>query len=335
MTPLATTADPELLLSLARQAQAAWGAVGEPVLLSHRENAVFRIRCAKGPAALRLHRPGYVSAAAIRSELWLMQVLAEAGLAVPRPIKTRDGEQIVHLADRLATVVSWIDGQALSDLVGTAGTGADAQALYHALGGLLARLHLAADAQPVPAWFTRHRWNRDGLVGDAPNWGRFWEHPILTPDQAALLVGARDAAQRRLAALESSGTDVGVIHADALMENVLVGNGVAGARGGTNRPALVLIDFDDCGPGFRMYELAVALSQHFGRPGHDALREAMLEGYAAFRALPAGWQEDWPLFAFLRAAASLGWTRDRLPAGSAATLSYRDRALTAARALLA
>ena len=50
--------------------------------------------------------------------------------------------------------------------------------------------------------------------------------------------------------------DRGLIHADLLGENIL--DDGAGLR---------LIDFDDCGWGFRFYDLGTAMLQSLGRPG--------------------------------------------------------------------
>lgn len=59
------------LLGRAQQALLHWGLADQtPELLKFRENAVFRIFLADGgPAALRLHRPGYHDTRALASEL--------------------------------------------------------------------------------------------------------------------------------------------------------------------------------------------------------------------------------------------------------------------------
>ena len=76
------------LQARAHRALAAWNLPAqEPELLKFRENAVFKVRLADGrTAALRLHRPGYHSEAALRSELQWMDELRRNGLNVPLPI---------------------------------------------------------------------------------------------------------------------------------------------------------------------------------------------------------------------------------------------------------
>ena len=54
--------------------------------LRNRENAVYALRLPDGSrAALRLHRLGYQTEAAIRSELWWCREMAARGLPVPAP----------------------------------------------------------------------------------------------------------------------------------------------------------------------------------------------------------------------------------------------------------
>ena len=79
-------------LALAVQAAAHWGGClpefGAPRLIKNRENAVFEVAFPDAEAALRLHRLGYQSEAAIRSELWWVSELALAGLPVALPLLT-------------------------------------------------------------------------------------------------------------------------------------------------------------------------------------------------------------------------------------------------------
>lgn len=64
----------------------------------------------------------------------------------------------------------------------------------------------------------------------------------------------------------------GVIHADLHLGNALF-----------QRGDVKLMDFDDCGTGPRIYELAVALWELRDHPDYPACREALLAGYRARR----------------------------------------------------
>ncbi len=309
-------------MALAGAALAHWGVGGQvPRLVKYRENAVFEVRGPDGRrAALRLHRPGYQSHQAIRSELLWAEALCAAGLEVPRPVHTLEGELIVP-GERPASMVTWCEGVPLGEggeaLPWAPG---DQIRLCHALGRTLARLHRLSDDLALPEGFTRPLLDRDGLLGAAPHWGRFWENPVLSPDEAALLQEARSAI---LAVLEpESCADFGLIHADALRENVLV----EGDR-------LHLIDFDDGAFGYRMYELGVAMSQNWQEKNAAALADALLDGYVAERPLPG---DPMLLHAFitLRVLASCGWVIGRYGPESREMRAYAARAVEAARRYL-
>lgn len=268
-------------------------------LISNRENAVFELATPRGRSALRLHRLGYQNPAAIQSELWWCTALADAGVSVPRPRPALDDTLLVRLSGgRLASCIAWADGKPL----GESGTPFDAPRAvvldqHFALGQLIAKMHSVTDQLTLPDGFTRPRWDVAGLVGETPFWGRFWDHPAATPAQAARLRHIRSWLQTRLTAHAATG-NFGPIHADILRENILV-----------NGPVLSLIDFDDCGLGFRLYDLGTAMLHNVHEPAYPDIRDALINGYSTLR--PAD-QATVEMFTLARACASVGWTVPRL-----------------------
>lgn len=292
-------------MTSAEAAASRWG--GRVVrTLRDRENHVYEMALPMGRAALRLHRAGYQSAAAIGSELWWCAELARAGLPVPAALPALDGQLLVSLPDgRHASVIAWMDGEALGEaampFIFPLVKVLDA---YHAVGELLARVHRTTDALTLPQGFTRPSWDLDGLVGDQPLWGRFWEHPVATPDQRTTLIRARDALRERLTG------EIGLIHADVLRENVLV-----------NGRSVSLIDFDDSGFGFRLYDLGTALVQTFAHTEQPQIRAALMAGYGTS-------DEDLvKAFTLARAMSSVGWTMPRLQPDDAIHKSHLARAM--------
>jgi len=295
----------------------------EPELLSHRENAVYRVALETGEkAALRLHRPGYNSADEILSELVWTQALADKGFAVPRPISSRSGALLEQVSDtQVATCLSWAEGGPLgAGAEPLGGSAAEKIALYQRVGHLLADLHNLSDAFDPPPNFTRRTWDQEGFLGDDPLWGRFWENPALKPDEVKYLLETREIALDALTKYRKGGADFGLIHADALRENVFRDGDV-----------LTLIDFDDAGYGFRMFDLTTALSQSLLEPDHDDLLDALFGGYAKKRPLGQTDRDHARLFTMLRAFASLGWIVPRTKPGDPRQRSNCDRALWAAR----
>jgi len=303
-------------------ALSAWGgAAAPPRLVKIRENVVFEARLDDGRhVALRLHRPGYQSAEAIAAEMDWTAALARAGQPVPRPVPTAMGGWTAPACDRLATCVGWLAGAPVGE--GGVPLAGDPVALMAGIGRLLAGLHDATDALALPADFPRPAWDAAGLLGAAPLWGRFWDTPATDDSGRALLQAAREAAAARLAELARQGADYGLIHADVLRENVL-----AGPRG------LALIDFDDAGWGFRMFDLGTAMVQNLDEPRAGAIATALMAGYAAVRPLP-GTADDLVLFTALRAFASAGWILSRTAPDDPRRAGHTDRALRMARHLL-
>ena len=314
-------------VALAVAAAAQWGGAGPavPRLIANRENAVFEVELpGAARAALRLHRPGYHSAAAIGSELWLVNELALRGVPLPLPLPTQSGSFVAELGGgRRASVVLWAEGEAIGQArVPLVQSPAEQVRIYRGLGRLLAGFHAATDRLELPPGFSRPDWGAEGLVGEAPFWGRFWEHPGLSADQRLMLLAARDHCRARLGGFAHG--DQGVIHADVLRENVL-----------HDGAALTLIDFDDCGTGFRLYDLGTALSQSLTEPHLAAIARALIGGYSALRPLDAGARAMVPVFTLLRTLASVGWTMPRLPPEHPSARAHIDRAVRAARIVLA
>ena len=282
--------------------------------LRDRENHVYEMALPSGRAALRLHRAGYQSADAIGSELWWCAELAGSGLPIPAAIPAQDGRLLVPLQDgRHASAISWMEGEALGEAgLPFARPVAEVVDLYHKLGGLLRSLHRVTDGLTLPQGFVRPSWDRDGLVGETPFWGRFWDHPAASPDQRRMLVRARDALRERLI-----GGDTGLIHADVLRENVLV-----------NEHSVSLIDFDDSGFGFRLYDLGTALVQVLALPEFPALRDALMAGYGTTDVAMVD------AFTMARTLASVGWTMPRLLPDDPIHQSHLARAVRCAETVL-
>lgn len=310
----------ETLTARAQAVLAHWNLPDQvPQLLKYRENAVFKVRLDDGqPAALRLHRPAYHSQAALASELAWMADLRGQGLAVPEPIPAVTGALLVALqADgegpHYADLIGWVEGKPLGETgVPLPREGRNLPAIFTAIGRDMARMHNAADAFAKADGFERPAWDGAGLLGEAPFWGRFWDCEALQPEDRDYLTRLRDDLAVKLAGIAPV-LDYGLIHADLVRENVFVqGEEVA------------FIDFDDCGFGFRLFELATTLLRNRREADFADLRDALLAGYAAVRPQAKAEFVHLPLFLLLRALTYIGWAAARpdLPDNAARLKRY-------------
>ena len=306
------------LHAAAARAVSAWPIdVRDLRLVALSENAVFRVNARDGRTyALRLHRPGYNTRQELESELEWTRVLRAAGIGVPAPLPARDDRyySTVPIAagpgaagpiaageePRLVGVVEWVEGVSLADVIEQEQDEAAVARYFAELGRIAARIHNQAAAWTPPTGFVRRSWDADGLVGEQPLWGQFWQVPQLRPAQRDLLVRTRLAIWRTLQDYGQDAATYGLIHADLHSSNVLVD----GER-------LTVIDFDDAGFGWHQYELAVALVAQLGAPASDAMRAALIEGYRSVRPLSDAALALLPMFSLIRTLVLLGWVHGR------------------------
>ncbi|MEQ8347503.1 MAG: phosphotransferase [Sneathiellaceae bacterium] len=297
-------------------------------LLNLSENATFRADDpeAAAPLILRVHRPGYHSRAEIESELaWIRALVAERVVDTPPPLPTRGGGHIAQFAHdgqvRHVTAFAFMTGAepapdaALSDG-------------FFRLGAISAHLHRHVRRWRRPPGFVRKTWTFATTVGPTPHWGDWRAASDLPPDGRALLERVCVDLQRRLAAYGAGPDRFGLVHADLRLANLLV----EGDR-------LGVIDFDDCGFGWFVYDFAAAISFLEHEPIVPALQEAWIAGYASVAPLSAAEIAAIPTFVMLRRLLLTAWiashgetpTAQELGRGyTAGTLAIADSFLSGA-----
>lgn len=271
-----------------------------------RENAVYAVHLRDGgKVVLRVHRCGYHCDDALQSERTWMQALEAHGIEVPRHVLSNGGRSFERSriegfeGERQIDVFHWIAGQQLGSV--EQGVAAEGVAdVYRKVGRLAARLHNQSSAWSAPAGFLRHAWDAEGLAGERPFWGRFWELAALTQSQRQLFVELRRALWRDLIEFGTACDRYGLIHADLVPENILV-----------DGDSLQVIDFDDAGYGWHLFEIATSL--YFIRRDsiYAQAREAVIEGYRQHRTLSDEHLELLPMFLAARGSTYLGWVHTR------------------------
>ncbi len=227
--------------------------------VTHGENTTFRVDATapdgRDRFLLRVHRPArhgrhVDSAAAIGSELdWLMALRADTDLSVPEPFRTIEGQLTTAVASRdvpeprVCSVLRWMDGRVHA--------AAPRPVHLRRLGSVMARLHNHAGRWRVPPGFVRIRWDWETFFGDTMVYGGINAADVrdLLPDALRRRFDRVAARMERVMMQLGDGIDeVGLIHADLHLGNALF-----------CRDDVRVIDFDDCGFGYWLYDIAVAL----------------------------------------------------------------------------
>lgn len=289
---------------------------GSATLISLSENHIFRI---DGPGEarhiLRLHRAHMLSRTAIASELAWLEALEGGEVPVPRLLRAKDGTAVQELsADRFSALFAFETGSEPSPDI-------DLVPLFTTLGRYAALLHRQVQDWLQPERFVRPIWDAIGLLEPAGLWGDWRKGPHV---EGETLVTLTSLDARLRADLKAYGTDIdrfGLIHADMRLGNLLI-----------DGDKVTLLDFDDCGFGWFLYDLAASLSFHETSPQVPALIRAWIGAYMQVRPLKAEDLRMIDTMILFRRMALLAWIGSHAETDLAKAHAERFAADTAAMA---
>lgn len=294
-------ADPDPVDALADAALERFG-LGDRAtvtLVNVSENHTYRV---DDPAtgrsyALRLHRPGYRTVAEIESEIAWVDALRNDGVVqTPVVVGAADGERVVlaqapDVESRYAVMFEWLDG-AVVDM----DDGVRAPAQYERLGAISAAMHTHLGRWRRPQGFTRPPWDYEHSIGPSGYWGA-WQDGLGMGAEERRLLQRLDATIRvRLESFGDGPDRFGLIHADMRLANLLV-----------NGPEVLLIDFDDCGASWFMYDFATTVSFIEDHPRVPELRDAWVRGYRSVAGLDDASVAELQTFVMLRRLLLVAW----------------------------
>ena len=289
-----------ILLELAIAATANYDLPGRLAvnLINLSENATYKVEAPdRRRWALRIHRDGYHSRTAIASELaWLTDLRQTGVVATPVPVKGRDGEIIQDIdhprlpRPRHVVLSEWETGA-------EPGIGEDLSGPFEMLGEVTARMHVHARQWQRPPWFTRLTWDFETSLGDRnPHWGRWRNGMGMDAAKEKLFGRTVELIGKRLAAYGKDVERFGLIHCDLRLANLLV-----------DGKSVKVIDFDDCGFGWYMYDAATPVSFYEHEPQVPDLLESWKKGYRRVIELKPGDETEIPTFIMLRRLLLVAW----------------------------
>jgi Ser/Thr protein kinase RdoA (MazF antagonist) len=234
---------------------------------------------------------------------------AEAGVRTPRVLPATDGRRIVTSAEpgsgsptRQCVRFEFLPGTepATTD-------GSDDH--FAQLGEITARMHRHARAWQRPGWFTRFHWDHPAAFGARPRWGRWQDGIGVGPAEREILARLDARLGQRLAAYGSADDRYGLVHADTRLANLLVRDGTVS-----------VIDFDDSGFSWYLYDLGTAVSFFEHDPAVPALIESWLAGYRRVAPLTAAEEAEIWTFILFRRLLLVAWIGSHQGAGIAVEL---------------
>jgi Ser/Thr protein kinase RdoA (MazF antagonist) len=267
-------------------------------LLNVSENATFLVEDPEaGPSVLRVHRLGYHTEQEIASELaWMDALRAEAGVRTPRILPAADGRRVVTVAEPGGTAVRHC--VRFEFLPGTEPGGEPdlTKSHFEELGEITARMHRHARGWRRPAWFTRFHWDYPAAFGRIPRWGRWQDGIGVGTAERRVLARLDDVLRTRLHAFGTGAGRYGLVHADTRLANLLVHDG-----------SVSVIDFDDSGFSWYLYDLGTSVSFFEHSPEVPGLLDSWLEGYRRVGELPAEDRAEIWTFILFRRLLLLAW----------------------------
>ena len=274
--------------------------------LGYSSNAVFAVAAADGRFVLRLQWGERVKSAGLRAELrWLRRIRRHTPLLAPLAIAPRASAEayFVELPHEALPAQQTVYATLFEFLPGETKTASELGLDdIRSVGRYLAYLH--RDAQPgAAAGFERPRLDWPGLFGVDSPYGSAGEDDQLDASQRAVFaeVGAR--VRDVMSELDCVDGAFGLIHADLLAKNIKF-----------NGADVAALDFEHCGWGYFLYDLAPLLWQLKGERAADypALEGALWSAYIDIRPAAAHQRHHLEAMIAARQLVSCRWLMQHL-----------------------
>ena len=266
-------------------------------LVNVSENATFFVDPLGGDQlVLRIGRPDYNTIAEVASELmWVAALGSDGWVRTPPIIPTVDGATVAGIVvpelpgTRACVMFGRVPGEAPDER-------GDLRRMFRMLGGLAGRIHGHGRRWGAPAGFSRRQWSYATTIGETPSWGRWEQAPGVGRTERELLTLASRHIAEQLIAYGTAADRYGLVHGDLRLGNTLL-----------DGEDLWVIDFDDAGYSWWLWDLATGLTFTEQRPDLSELVANWLEGYREVRPLSDEVAAIAPTLIMLRRMHVLAW----------------------------
>ena len=274
-------------------------------LLNNMDSTVFRLDAESVDTSqrqryvLRLYSPAQETLAGIRSTLEWLTLLQASGLAVSIILPNKEGDFITPIgSDNVPqtynlVILNWMEGQFRQKQQGIKE--------FQQIGRFMAKLHMVSENfQPSPDFVRPIKdWHWFSSLKTSPGQNRATE--VYSKKELELFRESSIRIKEGLAKLGHNAKVFGMIHGDLHQRNYLF-----------YQNEVRVIDFDDCGWGYYLYDLAITLEESQNRHRSTAEDWAMqranfLAAYQEIRALPENYEYYLELFEVMRVVEVANW----------------------------
>lgn len=262
-------------------------------LLNYTENATFKVTWDVNQIlVMRIHRIWYTSMNTIRSEISWIKSLLESKIKVPSPIETTGGDYIVSVdtifGRRYVDCQRYEEGQTLCF---------NEDVNFEKIGEMLGNIHNNSSMFKKPKYYSRIDWDYDKTFSHNNNFHNelYLMNKYLSIDEKRDIQSAALLIKHRLETYGKNSNNYGLIHSDCRFANIL-----------KRDDEYILLDFDDCGDGWYMYDLASVFGFNEDHPYFSEAQKRLFSGYLKVRILSEYDIEMFDTFILMRRIGLIG-----------------------------
>lgn len=284
----------------------------ERIVLS--ENATYMIKnktTGTKDGVLRISRPGYHSFDELNSEMkWLREINEYTPIIVANPIKGLNGEEVQEIEGPDKKTYYCVISEFLTGETPDEKNEEQMVKQFKNLGETTAYLHRQTGMWNSAKKLNRITWTFENMIGSKPIWGDWRDFPGITQKEKDYLEDIVQIIEQRLKRYGKNETNFGLIHADLRIANILI-----------DGDQIKVIDFDDCGFGWHLHDMAAALSFIESKPIVPKLVNAWIEGYKKVLPFSDTDFKEIDTFLMMRRLQMTAWLGSHQQSGPAAEFS--------------
>jgi Ser/Thr protein kinase RdoA (MazF antagonist) len=286
----------------------------EAELLELSENATYLVKeksTEKIVSILRICRPGYHTTEELQSETdWINELKAYSQFEVAAPIKGKDGGYIQCVYGNDKNKYRCIMSEFMTGKAPDERNEEQMINLFERIGKIAAILHRQTMEWDKASKINRVKWDYDTLIGENAVWGKWKNFPQMTEKDEKILSETAEIIKMRLEFYGKTKENYGLIHGDLRLANLLEKDG-----------KICILDFDDCGFGWHLQDLAASISFIEADKNTPKLVSAWLDGYQGENMLSQKDLDEVDTFIMLRRMQLTAWLGSRRESSPAKAFS--------------